>query len=57
MKPSRPAVVSGVRVTWGRVSMMRAARWRALTSLSSAQPGWIETPVIFTTALSAEKVS
>ena len=57
MKPWRPAVVSGVRVTCGSVSTIFAARCVALTSLSLAQPGWIDTPLMLTLALSAENVS
>jgi hypothetical protein len=57
MKPWRPAVVSGVSVASGSAAMVFAARCVALTSLSLAQPGWMETPLMLTVAASAEKVS
>ena len=53
------AAVGGLgrqRDLW-QVSMILAARCSAFTSLSLAQPGWIETPWTLTTAASAEKVS
>ena len=57
MNPSRPEVVSGVIVAWGRVWTIFAARCAALTSLPVARPGWMETPSTRITARSAENVS
>ena len=57
MKPSRPEVVSGERLSSGSSATIRAARRVALTSLPVAKPGWTSTPSMSMIASAPVKVS